>query len=251
MKEKELLIIAGPCAVESLDQINELAAGIKKLGIEYLRGGAFKPRTSPDSFQGLGEVGLDYLQEAKLKNKVKIVTEILSPEDIKRVAEVADIIQIGARNMHNSDLLIKIAQRAAHKTILLKRGMSATKEELLGAVHYLVKHGHKGEIILCERGIRTFTMNQYDRNTLDVGLVSSLKNERCPYRIVVDPSHSAGKSELVEPFALAGIAAGADGLIIEIKRDGDTPLSDARQAITLKQLKEIITKAKKIRKIIL
>ncbi|MFH1456512.1 MAG: 3-deoxy-7-phosphoheptulonate synthase [Patescibacteria group bacterium] len=241
MNNKKILI-AGPCAVENKKQILAIAKQLKSLGFEYLRGGAYKPRTNPNSFQGLGEDGLKYLLDAKKKYNLKIVTEIVSIEHINKVSNVADILQIGARNMFNYELLKSIAVKAPKKTILLKRHFSATKKELIGSVGYLEKYGHKGEVIVCERGIRTFANGEYDRFTLDISLIADLKKDkRFNHKIIVDPSHAAGRSDLVRELTLAGMSAGADGFIIEVKRDKNTiPLVDAKQAITIKELKNII-----------
>jgi 3-deoxy-7-phosphoheptulonate synthase len=246
--DKKLIIMAGPCAVESKAQIMQIAEKLKKLDVDFLRGGAYKPRTRPRMFQGLEEKGLEYLALAKAKTGMRIITECMGPEEIVKVAKVADIIQIGSRNMHNYDLLKKIAQRAPKKPILLKRGMQATKEEVLGAIEYLKKYGHNDEILVCERGIRTFANKEYDRFTLDAGFIADLKRDpNFKYNLIVDPSHPAGRADIVEDLAYAGIAAGADGLLIEVKKDNKTsPLSDGNQAITLKKLEEIIQKSKQI-----
>ncbi len=247
----EPTIIAGPCAVESKEQILDLAHTLKGIGVKYLRGGAYKPRTSPESFQGLKEKGLQYLAEAKAKTGLKVVTEVVSIDDIERIAEVADVLQIGSRNMHNYDLLTQIGKRAPSKTVLLKRGMQATKQEVLGAIGYLRSNGHLGRLYVCERGIRTFANGEYDRFTMDTSLIADLKQDpKFEYEVIVDPSHPAGRNELVAPLAYAGIAAGGDGLIIEVKRDNDAPLSDAKQAITIEQLKEIMHRASGIYKIV-
>ena len=247
----DLLLIAGPCAVESREQLLDLAFALKDLGITHLRGGAYKPRTSPESFQGLGQEGLDLLQEAKEKTGMKIITEVVSPTHITAVAAVADFIQIGARNMHNYELLKELAQQAPHTAIILKRGLQATKKELIGSLNYLKKFGHQAEIIVCERGIRTFANGDYDRFTLDTALIADLTNDpEFQHKVIVDPSHPAGRSDLVANLAYAGIAAGAQGFIIELKRDGDTPLSDAEQALTIKEFKEVLGKVKEINKII-
>lgn len=247
MSKQKPLFIAGPCSVESEEQIIEIAKKVKKLGIDYLRGGAYKPRTIPDSFQGLGKKGLDFLKKVKEKTGLRIVTELVSPEHIEEVIKVADVVQVGSRNMYNYELLKEIGKRASKKPVLLKRGMSATKKELIGAIGYLKKHGHKAEIIVCERGIRTFSNGEYDRFTLDLSFVADLKKDKkFNYRIIIDPSHAAGRSDIVENLSFAGMAAGADGLMIEVKREGTTALSDDAQAITLKKLKYILKKSEEI-----
>ncbi len=243
----DLILIAGPCAVESKDQLLSLASQIKYLGFDFLRGGAFKPRTDPKDFQGLGEKALDFLLEAKQMFGLKVVTEVLGPQQIELVSKVADILQIGTRNMFNYELLKAIARLQPDKTILLKRGFSATKKELLGSIAYLKEHGHKGEIIVCERGIRTFSNGEYDRFTLDVSFIADLKADKnFPYKVIVDPSHAAGRSDLVEPLTLAGISAGADGFIIEVKEQGSKPLVDGKQAVTVEDLKRIKNKVLEI-----
>jgi len=241
------LIIAGPCAVEDREQIITIAKLVKECGVDMLRGGAYKPRTTADSFQGLGQEGLNLLEEAKAATGLPIVTEVVSPEHIVAVAKTADVIQIGARNMQNFELLKMIGERAPNTPVILKRGMSATKKELLGALTYLSKYGHKAEVYVCERGIRTFANGEYDRFTLDVNFIADLKADvEFKHKVIVDPSHPAGRADLVLPLALAGIAAGADGIIVEVKREGTTPLSDASQAITVDVLKELIAKSKEV-----
>lgn len=246
------IIIAGPCAVESYEQVIVIAEKLKEMGVEYLRGGAFKPRTNPDSFQGLGKKGLEILKKVKKKTGLKIVTEVIGSEDILTVSVYADVLQIGSRNMQNYDLLKKIGERAPEKTILLKRGMNATKRELLGSIKYLKQYGHKGEIMVCERGIRTFANNEYSRFTLDVNLIADLKNDKnFKYKVIVDPSHTAGRKELVEKLTYVGISAGADGAIIEVKPFEDyESKSDNEQAITLDVLERIVKKIKLLIKIL-
>jgi 3-deoxy-7-phosphoheptulonate synthase len=241
-KKESLLLIAGPCAIESKKQILFIAKQLNLLGFKYLRGGAYKPRTNPKSFQGLGKEGLDYLLEAKRIYGMKIVTEVLSIDKINEVAKVADILQIGTRNMFNYELLKAIARQEPHKTVLLKRNFSATKEELIGSINYLIEYGHKGEIIVCERGIRTFANGEYDRFTLDVDFIADLKKDKnFKHKVIVDPSHAAGRRDLVKALTLAGMGAGADGFIIEVKeKEEDIPLCDANQAITIDDLKIIL-----------
>ncbi len=245
--DSDFLIMAGPCAVESREQVLEVAKGVKELGATHLRGGAFKPRTSPNSFQGLGEEGLKYLNEAKKLTGLKIVTELMDMDqyDLFEKYDV-DVIQIGSRNMQNFELLKKLAMKGSEKVVLIKRGISATKKEVLGAIEYLEKYGHKGEIMFCERGIRTFANGEYDRFTLDIGFIADLKKDSSfKYRVIVDPSHAAGRKDMVSDLTYAGVVAGADGVIIEVKPTEDyAPKCDADQAITLSNLKEILLRSK-------
>ena len=221
----KIAVIAGPCSVESKEQIKLVAEEVKKYGAGFLRGGAFKPRTSPYSFQGLKYEGLDLLNEAKAKTCLPVVTELMSPYDIDTFVEKADIIQVGARNMQNFDLLKELGK--IDKPILLKRGLSATIEELLMSAEYIMAGGNE-KVILCERGIRTF--ETYTRNTLDLSAVPAIKRlSHLP--VVIDPSHSAGKWWMVEPLAKAAVAVGADGLIIEVHNDPQKALCDGQQSI--------------------
>ena len=211
--------------VESKEQISLVANEVKKYGASFLRGGAFKPRTSPYSFQGLKYEGLNLLNEAKAETGLPIVTELMSPYDIDTFVEKADIIQVGARNMQNFDLLKELGK--IDKPILLKRGLSATIEELLMSAEYIMAGGNE-KVILCERGIRTF--ETYTRNTLDLSVVPAIKKlSHLP--VVIDPSHSAGKWWMVEPLAKAAVAVGADGLIIEVHNDPQKALCDGQQSI--------------------
>jgi 3-deoxy-7-phosphoheptulonate synthase len=241
---KELTIIAGPCAVENRDQIFKIAEELSKLGIKFLRGGAYKPRSSPYAFRGLKEEGLKLLNEVKKEFGIGIVTEVLSPETIPLVEEVADIIQIGARNMQNFSLLDEVGK--SKLPILLKRGLSATVEELLLSAEYILAQGNFN-VILCERGIRTFETST--RNTLDLNSIPVIKKDS-HLPIIVDPSHGVGIRDKVPPMALAGIAAGADGLIIEVHHDPDNAMSDGTQTITPDQMKNIINKIKVIAPIV-
>lgn len=221
----KIAVIAGPCSVENKEQISLVADEVKKNGASFLRGGAFKPRTSPYSFQGLKYEGLELLNEAKAKTGLPIVTEIMSPYDIETFVEKADIIQVGARNMQNFDLLKELGK--INKPILLKRGLSATIEELLMSAEYIMAGGNE-QVILCERGIRTF--ETYTRNTLDLSAVPAIKKlSHLP--VVIDPSHSAGKWWMVEPLSKAAIAVGADGLIIEVHNDPQKALCDGQQSL--------------------
>ncbi len=231
-----LTVMAGPCSVESDGQLTEIAGKIKESGAQILRGGAFKPRTSPYAFQGLGEEGLDILVSVKSKMDMPIVTEIMSPKYVELFSEKADIIQIGARNMQNFDLLKEVGQ--TKKPILLKRGLSSTIEELLMSAEYIMSGGNEN-VILCERGIRTF--ETYTRNTLDVSAIPAIKKlSHLP--VVVDPSHAAGLSYMVEPLALAAVAAGADGVIIEVHNDPKHALCDGAQSLTPAEFDSVMHK---------
>lgn len=222
---RELAIIAGPCSVESAEQLFQTAEAVKEAGARFLRGGAFKPRTSPYAFQGMKEGGLQLLREARERTGLKIVTEAKDVNTLPAVAEVADIIQIGARNMQNFSLLEAAGE--LRKPILLKRGISATIEELLMSAEYILARGNQN-VILCERGIRTF--EPYTRNTLDLNAIPVIKKlSHLP--IIVDPSHGIGMWEGVGAMALAGIAAGADGLLIEVHPDPGAALSDGYQSL--------------------
>lgn len=234
-----LAIIAGPCSVESREQLLETAHAVKEAGATFLRGGAYKPRTSPYSFQGMGEEGLKLLAEARQATGLPVVTEVMSPNRIALVAIYADILQIGARNMQNYDLLNAVGR--AHKPVLLKRGMSATTEDLLMAAEYILAHGNN-QVMLCERGIRTFD-NKYTRNTFDVNAIPLLK-ELTHLPVIADPSHAIGVRRHVAPIALAGIAAGADGLIIETHPNPDQAVSDGDQSLTLPQFAELMVQIK-------
>lgn len=225
-------VIAGPCSVESKEQICYIAERVKEAGATMLRGGAFKPRTSPYSFQGLKSEGIKYLLEAKKLTGLPIVTEIMDLSQLPLFDEV-DVIQVGARNMQNFELLKELG--GLHKPILLKRGLSSTFEELLMSAEYIMAGGNE-EIILCERGIRTF--ETYTRNTLDISAVPALKTlSHLP--VVIDPSHACGIAHFVKPLALAGAAVGADGLMIEVHNDPQHALSDGPQSITPEQFDEI------------
>lgn len=222
----ELIVIAGPCAVESREGVLLAARLVADAGGSMLRGGAFKPRTSPYSFQGLGESGLEMLAEAREITGLPVVTEVVAPEDVELVAQYADMLQIGSRNMQNFRLLSAVGEQP--RPVLLKRGLMATIEELLLAAEYVLSAGNP-RLVLCERGIRTF--ERATRNTLDICAVPLLK-EATHLPILVDPSHAAGRRELVPALARAGIAAGADGLIVEMHPDPDHALSDGRQSLT-------------------
>lgn len=236
---KEIQIIAGPCSVESREQIFEIADIVKESGAKLLRGGAFKPRSSPYAFQGLKFEGLEYLKEAAERTGLKIVTEVKDTESLATVAEHSDILQIGARNMYNFSLLEKIGEM--QKPVLLKRGFSSTIEELLMAAEYIVSKGNYN-VILCERGIRTF--ETYTRNTLDLNSVPLIKKlSHLP--IIVDPSHGTGAWDLVSPLAQASLAAGADGLMIEVHSHPDQALSDGYQSLSPKTFISMMRQLKK------
>lgn len=222
---QKLAIIAGPCSVESRQQILAVARQVKAAGAGFLRGGAFKPRTSPYAFQGLRYEGLELLREARQIVGLPIVTEIMSPYDVERFAADADVIQVGARNMQNFELLRELG--SLDKPILLKRGLAATIEEWLSAADYILAGGNPN-VILCERGIRTF--EPYTRCTLDLSAVPAVKH-LSPLPVLVDPSHAAGRWWMVNPLAKAAVAAGADGLLIEVHNDPDHALSDGPQSI--------------------
>lgn len=219
-------VIAGPCSVETKSQITEVAKAVKASGAAMLRGGAFKPRTSPYSFQGLEMEGLELLEEAKAATGLPIVSEIMTPKLCEIFEEKVDVVQIGARNMQNFDLLKEVGKM--HKPILLKRGLSSTYEEWIMSAEYILAGGNEN-VILCERGIRTF--ETYTRNTLDVSAIPSLK-KMSHLPVIVDPSHSGGTSWLVEPLTLAAIAAGADGIIIEVHNDPQHAKCDGQQSLT-------------------
>ena len=222
---RKISIIAGPCSVETEEQIITVAEEVKKYGASFLRGGAFKPRTSPYSFQGLKYDGLELLKIAREKTGLPIVTEIMSPYDIEVFNENVDVIQVGARNMQNFDLLKELGK--INKPILLKRGLSATIEELLMSAEYIMAGGNEN-VILCERGIRTF--ETYTRNTLDLSAIPAIKKlSHLP--VIVDPSHASGKWWMVEPLAKAAVAVGADGLIIEVHNDPQKAWCDGQQSI--------------------
>ena len=229
----DLVMIAGPCAVESWDQITETARMVRDAGGSILRGGCFKPRTSPYSFQGLGLAGLEMLAEAGKTFGLPVVTEVLSPDDVEQVAEKSDILQIGTRNMQNFSLLQ--AAGRTHRPVVLKRGMSSSLDELLQAAEYILAEGNQ-QVILCERGIRTFETST--RNTLDLSAVPVLKS-RTHLPIIVDPSHAAGNRDLVPPMALASQAIGADGIMVEVHPDPDNALSDGPQSLRLEQYRAL------------
>lgn len=230
------VVMAGPCAVESEAQIMTVAHAIKQAGAHMLRGGAFKPRSSPYSFRGMGEAALKLMAKARNETGLPIVTEVMTPTDVALVAEYADLLQIGARNMQNYQLLEEVGR--SQRPVLLKRGLSATFEEWMLSAEYIMNQGNHN-VILCERGIRTF--ETATRNTLDLNAVA-LAKKRTHLPIIVDPSHGTGKWYLVAPLALAGLAAGADGLMIEVHPDPDKATSDGPQSLTLENFASLMPK---------
>ncbi|MDR3120090.1 MAG: 3-deoxy-7-phosphoheptulonate synthase [Clostridiales bacterium] len=237
-------VIAGPCSVESEEQILTIARNVKSSGADFLRGGAFKPRTSPYAFKGLGVDGLELLKIARQKTGLPIVTELMSAEHLDTFAENVDVIQIGARNMQNFTLLREVGE--LKKPVLLKRGLSSTIDELLMSAEYVMAGG-SDQVILCERGIRTF--ETATRNTLDLSAVPVLK-AKSHLPVIVDPSHATGYWHLVEPMSLAAVAAGADGLIIEVHNNPEAALCDGAQSITPQVFHRLMGKARKIREVV-
>jgi 3-deoxy-7-phosphoheptulonate synthase len=238
--DKEIIVMAGPCSVESRSQILETAHACKEAGAHVLRGGAFKPRSSPYSFQGLGEEGLQYLAEAREQTGLPIITEVMEPALVPLVCEYADILQIGTRNMQNYALLHAVGK--SQFPVMLKRGMSSTIEEWLMCAEYILSHGNT-RVMLCERGIRTF--EQYTRNTFDINAIAVAKHlSHLP--VIADPSHATGKWEYVAPAAKASIAAGADGLIIEVHMQPETALSDGAQSLKPEKFARLVKDMKAI-----
>ncbi|HLF25089.1 MAG TPA: 3-deoxy-7-phosphoheptulonate synthase [Anaerolineae bacterium] len=235
-----IVLIAGPCAVESRQQMLEAAYAVKEAGASVLRGGAFKPRTSPYSFQGLGEKGLEILAEARELTGLPVVTEVVAPEDVPLVVRYADVLQIGARNMQNYALL-HAAGESGHP-VLLKRGLMSTIEELLMSAEYILSHGNR-RLMLCERGIRTF--EKYTRNTTDINAIPVLK-QLSHLPVILDPSHSTGKWEYVTAVARAGIAAGADGLIVEVHPHPEAALSDGVQSLRPEKFAQLVLEVRRI-----
>lgn len=237
---QKVVVMAGPCAVESREQMLEAAWAVKEAGVKIMRGGAFKPRTSPYSFQGLGEKGLEILAEMKEETGLAIITEVMAPEQVPLVARHTDILQIGTRNMQNFSLLHAVGESGM--PVLLKRGMMATLEELLLSAEYILSHGN-WRVMLCERGIRTF--EKYTRNTLDINAVPVLKGlTHLP--IIVDPSHGTGKWQLVGPVAKAAVAAGADGLLIEVHPHPEEALSDGAQSLKPENFAKLMEELKRV-----
>ena len=234
------LVMAGPCAIESKESIFEIAKRVKSAGAQALRGGAFKPRTSPYDFQGLGEEGLKYMKEAADTYDMLIVTEVMDASYIPLISKYADIFQVGTRNMQNFSLLKALGR--AGKPILLKRGMSATMRELLMAAEYIVAHGNR-EVILCERGIRTF--ETITRNTVDINAIPLLK-EKSHLPVVIDASHGTGRRNLVEPVTLAGVIAGADGAMVEVHDNPECATSDGMQSLYFKDFEKLMRNLNKV-----
>ena len=234
------VVMSGPCAVESREQLFEAADIVKKAGAQFLRGGAYKPRTSPYSFQGLEEQGLKFLAEARERTGLKVVTEVTTVEAVDRVAAYADMLQVGARNMQNFGLLKAVGKSG--KPVLLKRGLAATLDEWLNAAEYIMNEGNP-DVVLCERGIRTY--ETYTRNTLDLSAVAAVKHlSHLP--IIVDPSHGTGKWRMVQPMAYAAIAAGADGLMIEMHPNPAKALSDGPQSLTPEHFERVMNGVRKL-----
>jgi 3-deoxy-7-phosphoheptulonate synthase len=239
-----LAIIAGPCAIETRDQAFVVAEAVWRSGAKFFRGGAFKPRTSPYAFQGLGEDGLKILEDIRATYGLKIVTEALDEAGVDLVERYADVIQIGARSMQNFTLLRRVGK--SHLPVLLKRGLSATLDEWLLAAEYIMAEGNY-QIVLCERGIRTFA--QHTRNTLDLSAVPAVRRiSHLP--VIVDPSHGTGKNYMVTPLARAGVAVGSDGLIIEVHAQPDHALCDGAQALTLEQYQQLVNEVRAIHEVI-
>ncbi len=234
------MLMAGPCAVESRKSIFEIAERVKKSGAQALRGGAFKPRTSPYDFQGLGEEGLKYMKEAADKYDLLVVTEVMDTQDISLVSKYADILQVGARNMQNFSLLKMLGK--CDKPILLKRGLSATMRDLLMAAEYIVAYGNT-KIILCERGIRTF--ETITRNTVDINAIPLIK-EKSHLPIIIDASHGTGRRNLVEPVTLAGVIAGADGAMVEVHENPECAISDGVQSLDFPGFEKLTENLKKV-----
>jgi len=239
---EELVIMAGPCSVENEKQLIETAMAVKEAGAHMLRGGVFKPRTSPYAFQGLGLKGLKILDKARSLTGLPIVTEVLDTRDVSWVSEYADVLQIGARNMQNFSLLKEVGKSL--RAVLLKRGMYSTIEEWLNCAEYILNEGNSN-VILCERGIRSF--ETYTRNTLDLSSVPAVK-ELTHLPVIVDPSHGTGKVSLIEPMSLAAVAAGADGLIIEVHYNPAEALSDKDQALTPQEFSSLMGRVQALRK---
>jgi 3-deoxy-7-phosphoheptulonate synthase len=239
---KEIVVMAGPCAVENEQQLFETANAVKAAGANILRGGAFKPSTSPYQFRGLGEPGLELLARVKKEIGLPVITEVMSTEDVELVAAYADILQIGARNMQNFSLLEKVAKTG--KPVMLKRGLSATVQEWLLAAEYILAQGN-GQLMLCERGIRTF--ETYTRNTMDVSVIPIIeKVSHLP--IIADPSHGTGKWYLVIPMALAAVAAGADGIMVEVHPHPDLALKDGAQSLTFDNFQQLMSQLEHVAK---
>ncbi len=239
---KRIVVMAGPCTVEDREMLMKTAEAVKKAGATFLRGGAFKPRTSPYAFQGLGEEGLKYLREAADKHHLLVVTEVMDTRNVELVAQYADMLQIGARNMQNFDLLKECGD--SKKPVLLKRGMSATVKELLMAAEYLLAKGNF-KIMLCERGIRTF--ETATRNTLDLNAIPVIKKES-HLPILVDPAHGTGKRDAIIPMARAGVAAGCDGIMVEVHPNPEAAVSDGPQSLVFSQFEQMMKECRSVAK---
>src|SRR5262245_10493319 len=239
-----LAMIAGPCAVESAELLDEIAGSVKAAGANILRGGAFKPRTSPYSFQGLGEEGLKILRETGDKHGMPVVTEVMDPRQVEMVDRYADMLQIGARNMQNFDLLREVGQ--TRKPVLLKRGMSATVKDLLMSAEYVLSEGNRG-VVLCERGVRSF--EDSTRNMLDLSAVPNVKGQS-HLPIIADPSHATGRPDLIPSMALASVAAGADGVHIEVHSCPEKALSDGAQALLPSQYATLMQRIRKLAEVV-
>ena len=237
---KEIVIISGPCAVESAEQVKQIAELALRTGTKVLRGGIFKPRTSPYSFQGLGRKAIEILRNAADEANLPIVSEVMDSSQVDEYESIIDMLQIGSRNMHNFSLLKRVGK--SNRPVLLKRGMSATLEELLNAAEYIMNEGND-QVVLCERGIRTF--NDFSRNTFDLTIIPKIKQvSKLP--IIADPSHGTGDREMVIPVARAAIAAGADGVMIEVQYNPDKALSDSTQTLYPEQLVALVEDIRKI-----
>jgi 3-deoxy-7-phosphoheptulonate synthase len=237
---KQIIVMAGPCAVESREQLMETAAAVKEAGAKVLRGGAFKPRTSPYSFQGLGLKGLELLREAREEFGLPVITEVVSPQEVTLVAQYADVLQIGSRNMQNFALLHAVGE--IQKPVLLKRGLMSTIEELIMAAEYILSHGNT-RVMLCERGIRSF--EPATRNTFDINAIPLLKSlTHMP--VIADPSHGTGKWDLVAPVARAAVAAGADGLLVEVHTNPAKALSDGAQSLKPDKFAQMVVEVRQI-----
>jgi 3-deoxy-7-phosphoheptulonate synthase len=240
----EVVLMAGPCTIESRDQVEAIAPLVKQAGAKVMRGGAFKPRTSPYSFQGMGEEGLRYIHDAAQRNGLVVVSEVMDRTQIAMMLEYVDILQVGARNMQNFSLLKRAGR--AKKPVILKRGLSATLEEFLMSAEYILSEGNY-DVILCERGVRTFS--DFSRNTLDLAIVPAVKKiSHLP--ILVDPSHGTGSREKVAPLSRAAAAVGADGLMIEVHHAPNTALSDGPQSLTPVMFEELMRDLRKIAPVI-
>ena len=231
---KKIKIIAGPCVIESAEQIIRIAKQLKEIGVDYLRGGAFKPRTNPESFQGLGDIGIEYLLKAKEETGLPVITELMTIEQVRKYADKIDIIQIGSRNMYNYELLKELSKYS--QKVLLKRGFSATYNECIFAAKYI---NDGKNVILCERGIRGF--DNATRNVLDMQAIPYIK-KNTNFEIYIDPSHASGNTYMIEPMSLASVVAGCDGLMIEVHDNPNEALCDKEQAISIMELKNIIDK---------